>query len=205
MLVELICYYVPMSLQVCYLIGGAPLTGKSTLSDLWAQQHQATQLSTDSIRAWMKRITRPEDYPYLFASSTAGPIEFYEEYDTAQKVLDQQVNEGTDVLKGIEAFLQCALTMKQLILEGIAITPDSANYLIANFPHIKFEVSFLFDDDVARIKNRIHERGLWGPKGSYPQHLEEKEVEWVVLYNQYYKLAAQKHGFKLIHADDLIA
>jgi 2-phosphoglycerate kinase len=192
-----------MSVTTCYLIGGAPLSGKTTLSNVWAAKHQATQISTDSIREWMKRLTKPEDYPRLFAGAELSVEDFYREYNTAQKVLDQQVEEGKDVEKGIEAFLKCDLTIERLIIEGIAITPESALRLQKGLPHINFETIFLFDDNTERISSRIHQRGLWGPKDTYPDYIKDKEVEWVVLYNDFYKTEAHKNHFSLIHIDNL--
>jgi 2-phosphoglycerate kinase len=191
-----------MSVTKCYLIGGAPLSGKTTLSNLWAAKHQATQLSTDSIREWMKRITQPEDYPRLFYGHELTVEEFYSTYDTSEKVMNQEISQGKDVEKGIESFLMCDLAIERLIIEGIAITPAFAAELQAKRPDMQFETIFLFDDNKERITRRIYDRGLWGPKETYPDYIKEKEVEWVILYNEFYKTEASKHRFPLIHIDN---
>ena len=192
-----------MSVIKCYLIGGAPLSGKTTLSNLWAAKHQATQLSTDSIREWMKRLTRLEDYPRLFYDYQLDVEDFYRQYDTAQKVMQGEIDQGNDVEKGIEALLKCELTIERLIIEGIAITPEFAVRIQQDLPNIQFEATFLFDDDVERIKKRIYERGLWGPRDSYPDYIKDKEVDWVVLYNDFYRNEAHKHKFPLLHINSL--
>jgi len=151
----------------------------------------------------MKRLTRPEGFPRLFYGADLGVEAFYRLYDTPEKVMRGEINQGYDVEKGIEAFLKCDLTIERLIIEGIAIAPESALSIQRNFPNIKFEITFLFDDDVERITRRIHERGLWGPKDSYPDYIKDIEVDWVVLYNDFYATEAKKHKLPLVHIDSL--
>lgn len=198
-----VCYSYCMSVKKCYLIGGAPLSGKTTLAALKAAQHQATQISTDNIRDWMKRVALPEQYPDLFAGSELNAEAFYREYNTPEKVLKQQVDEGFDVAKGIKALLECYLPWERLIIEGIAITPTSAKQLIADFPSIEFEVTFLYDNNTKRIQQRIKERGLWSKANTYPEHIQEKELPWVILYNEFYQHEARLLGFELLQIDQL--
>lgn len=192
-----------MTVIKCYLIGGAPLSGKTTLSNLWAAKHQATQISTDSIREWMWRLTRAEDYPRLFARRGMEVEEFFRTYNDPKDVMQGQVEQGKDVEKGIEAFLGCDLTIERLVIEGIAVTPEFALRLQKDRPDIQFEATFLFDDNVERISKRIHERGLWGPKDTYPDYIKDKEVDWVVAYNKFYEAEAKKHNCTLLHIDSL--
>ena len=187
------------------MIGGAPLSGKTTLADMLAAKHQAVQISTDNIREWMWRLTRPEDYPSLFDGHELDVETFYRENDTPEKVMNGQINEGKDVEKGIRAFISCELPWERLIIEGIGITPEFASRLQKDFPNITFETTFLFDDNTERIRQRIQQRGLWGPKDSYPDYIKDKEVAWVILYNNFYKTEARKHNFSLRHIDSLQA
>lgn len=62
----------------------------------------------------------------------------------------------------------------------------------------------LYENNVERIRERIETRGLWGPKGTYPADLIEKEIEWVILYNEFFKAESQKHGFDITLVDDLL-
>ncbi len=53
------------------------------------------------------------------------------------------------------------------------------------------------DNDKQRIKDRISSRGLWGPIDSYSNSLIPKEVEWVVLYNNWFHEQAEKYKIKV--------
>jgi len=151
----------------------------------------------------MKRLTRAEDYPHLFYGHKLDSEEFYRTYDTPEKVMNGEINQGKDVEKGIEAFIECDLTIERLIIEGIAITPEFVLALQKSKPDIQFETTFLFDDNVERIERRIRQRGLWGPRDSYPDYIKPKEVEWVVAYHNFYKTEAQKYNLPLLHIDAL--
>ena len=186
-----------MSLKKCFLIGGAPLTGKSTYANLLASKHQAVQFSTDNVRDWMKKVTKVQDYPRLFYGEGLDVESFYRAYDTPQKVLAGEIDQGEDVEKGVIALLECYLPWEQLVIEGIGITPEFAVTLQEQFPKIEFENTFLFDNDLPRIRERVWQRGLWDLADTYPDYIKEKEVEWVVLYNEFYKEEAKKYNLFL--------
>lgn len=192
-----------INVKTCYLVGGAPTSGKTTYANILAAQHQAVHMSTDNIRSWMKRVTKREDYPNLFHTVGITAEEFYQKHDTADKVVKQEISEGIEVEKGIVALLQSKFPWESLVIEGVAITPNFATRLIKDFPHIKFEVMFLYDDNAQRIEQRISSRGLWGPVESYPKHLQSLEVKWVIVYNQYFKDEAQKHDFNILRVDQI--
>ena len=68
---------------------------------------------------------------------------------------------------------------ERLVIEGIATTPRLFIQLQVDYADIKFETTFLFDDNVKRITRRKHQRGLWGPVDSYPASLKDKEVQCI--------------------------
>lgn len=187
----------------CYLVGGAPLSGKTTLAKILAAQHQAVQISTDNIRDWMKRLSKPSDYPDLHYGAGLNAEQFYREFDTPQKVLQGEISQGKDVAIGIMAFLQCGLPWERIVIEGIAITPEFARQIAKEMPNISFEARFLYDDNQQRIQERIDRRGLWGPSGTYPDYLKAKEYDWVRLYNQFYLDKSATYGYAITHVDEL--
>jgi 2-phosphoglycerate kinase len=199
-----ICYHYVMSLEKCYLIGGAPLSGKSTLADTIAAKHQAVQISTDNIREWMKKVSSTKEYPDLFYDKNMDVESFYKHFDTPEIVMNAEINQGKEVEKGIKALLECYLPWERLVIEGIAITPASAKKLAELFPKIEFEIRFLYDDNVERIKQRVWQRGLWDLADKYPDYIKEKEVQWVVLYNEFYMREAEEYKYLLDHIDTLI-
>lgn len=64
-------------MQKLTLIGGAPLSGKTTLSRIIAKKDGAIELSTDSVRSWMKQLVRPDEYPGLFYADKMTAEKFY--------------------------------------------------------------------------------------------------------------------------------
>ena len=193
-----------MKLKKCFLVGGAPLAGKTTYAQLLAAQHQAVNLSTDNIRSLMQELVDPKVSQDLFYASDMSAEDFYRKYDTAQKVVDGEVAEGRVVEKGVEALLKSSFPWERVVIEGIAISPDFIKRLPAIFPDVEFESVILFDDNKDRIEERIRGRGLWGPKDSYPDYIKPLEVEWVILYNEHFKKQASEHGIKLTHLDELL-
>ena len=176
------------------LIGGAPVSGKTTLSQQIAQRDDAVELSSDSVRAWMKQLVTEEDYPGLFYTDGMTAVEFYEKFTTPQAVVDSEIQQGTQVQKGILALLNTAITWQHLVLEGIALSPNFMERVVALYPNIDVECIVLVDQNKERIHQRIGSRGLWGPLDTYPGELIPKEVEWVVLYNEWFREEANKYG-----------
>jgi 2-phosphoglycerate kinase len=180
------------------LIGGAPLSGKTTLSRKLAKDRNAVELSTDSVRSWMQSLVSEDMYSDLFYASGMTAEEFYEIKDTPEKVVDGEVNEGKQVEKGIIAMLDSAITWDHLIIEGIALSPDFMNRLKTKYTDRDVEMIVLVDENKDRIHQRISTRGLWGPLDTYPGRLIPTEVEWVVLYNKWFLEQSIEYGVEPI-------
>jgi len=178
------------------LIGGAPLTGKTTLSKKLAKENHAVELSTDSIRAWMKSLVSKDDYSDLFCTFGMTAEEFYEIYDTPQKVVNEEVNEGIQVEKGIIAMLESMITWDHLIIEGIALSPEFMSKLKAKYDDREIETIVLVDLNRDQIHRRISGRGLWGPLESYPNEFIPTEVDWVVHYNKLFLDESKKYNIE---------
>lgn len=179
------------------LIGGAPLAGKTTLSQKIASEDGAVELSTDSVRAWMKKLVSHRDYPELFFTYGLTAEEFYETNETAQMVVDGEVAEGRQVQKGIVSLLQTAITWDHLVIEGIALEPSFMITLQNQFSDREVESYVVADINEERIHERISRRGLWGPIDTYPNEFIPREVEWTLLYNQWFIAEAEKHQIEI--------
>ena len=57
---------------------------------------------------------------------------------------------------------------------------------------------FLVDNNLERIRKTIFTRGLWDDADKYPDNLKEKEVEWVVAFNNFIKKEANKYNYQTI-------
>lgn len=125
----------------------------------------------------MKQLVRPDEYSDLFYTDNMTAEEFYKKYNTPQSVINGEISEGAQVEKGLCALLEAEITWDHLIIEGIAVTPELMSRLNDKYQDREVECIILVDEDRQRIQDRINNRGLWGPLGSYPNSLIPKEVE----------------------------
>jgi len=183
------------SSKTVLLIGGAPLSGKSTLAKGLSEILGTPWVSTDDIRKWMEPLVRKEDYPDLFYSDGLDAEAFYKKYKTAQKVFELENRQGLDVQKGITAMIESFWWWDAFIIEGIAITPSYARLFQNSHKNLAVRSVFLIDRNRDSIWQRLTQRGLWGAAGTYPDYIKPIELEWTILFNHYYEAECAKHGF----------
>lgn len=187
-----------MENTVCYLIGGAPRTGKTTLANEIAANHGIKPFSTDSILVMMMKIVREEDYPDLFYLKGMSIEEFYEKYNTAQKAVEAGVKSGLDAERGLVALLEHTLpAWKVIVLEGDIITPSFAKRMQQKFPNTTFHTTFLYDDNEQRIRERIFREGLWSRTVPYSDAIKPKEVAYAIEYNEWFLNDAKQYDMKV--------
>lgn len=184
------------------LIGGSPTAGKSYTTRKLAEELKLPWISTDLIREQMRWIVRKEDYPSLFVHFYAGAdraVEFLSS-NTAEQIVENQNRESEDVWKGVRGVVEGDYVWEDFIVEGVAILPK----LVANQKwKIKKDITtlFLIDEDKDRVRNTIFTRGLWDEADKYSDSVKDKEVEWVLAFNEYIKNEAKKYNFPLIRVD----
>jgi len=181
------------------LIGGSPTAGKSYTARMIAESLKLPWISTDTIREQMRKIVRIKDYPSLFLQSEARPpknaVEFLTR-KTAKEIVKHQNDESLSVWKGVRALIDTDYVWGTFIIEGVAILPNLVKKLSTK--NKKIQAVFLVDDNVKRIRKTIYTRGLWDDADKYPDSVKEKEVEWVLEYNNYITREAKKYGFPVI-------
>lgn len=182
-----------------FLIGGAPLTGKTTIIK---KLQGYTTISSDEIRSWLKNILKPEQYPDLFYDEDLNAIEFYEKYKTAEAVFKLEQKQALCTQLGVDALIKADFSWDKVAIEGHAITPQYVSKLKSS-RSITYRSLFLFDTNIDRIRQRIWARGLYDYPDNYPDSIKEIEVEWVMMYNDYFKTEAEKYGFELLSVDDI--
>lgn len=180
------------------LIGGSPTAGKSYIAKKIARELKAPWISTDAIRMQMRGIVRKEDYPALFYHAKATPemgVDFLNK-NTAKEIVEIVNKESEDVWRGTKALIEKDRYWKLFVIEGVAILP----HLVTNFTKNNKEIValFLIDEDIERIRQTVFTRGLWGEAKSYPDDVKEKEVEWVMAFNEFIKKEAKKYGFPVV-------
>jgi len=181
-----------------FLIGGSPTAGKSYITKRIAKELGIPWISTDTIREQMRELVRKEDYPMLFLHYKASPemgVKFLTR-NSAKEIVDIVNREGKDVWKGIKALIETDYNWDSYIIEGVAIIPNLISDFIKNKKNIK--ILFLVDEDKNRIRKTIFTRGLWDEANKYPHDVKEKEVEWVIEFNNFIKKEAKKYGFPVV-------
>lgn len=186
------------TLTHCFLIGGAPLTGKSTLGSKIASNECAMLLSTDAVQDWLQHLVDEKSLPDLFFRKGASDNEFYRKYDTSEKLLEAKKSQSKLVADAISVMLKSKyVTWERLVIEGLAITPEFANEITDQLEAAKVTTTFLFDDNETRIRQRLTQRGLWGNDSVKSEDIVRREIAWIVHYNAFYKEESERYGFSL--------
>jgi 2-phosphoglycerate kinase len=181
-----------------FLIGGAPTIGKTYLAERLSLAVGLPWLSTDIVRSLMQKVARKDDYPALFYPPTAVARDYLEKNSSEQIVVDQN-KESVAVWQGVTAILENPYPWEGFIIEGVAVLPE---FVVANEKQADWQTVFLYDDREERIRQTIFTRGLWDDADKYADELKEKEVAWVMLFNDFIKREAKKYGFPLIEYRD---
>lgn len=187
------------------LIGGAPLAGKTTLAEQFAKTFNGDNFSTDDIRNWIKKKIDPKKAPNLFYDEGLTVEEFYKKYPKPEDVLEGEILQSLEVQKGILEFINSESKAKVVVIEGIAITPRFVHDLEQREKEIESEIisMFIYENNKERIRERIYKRGLWDDADKYDDRYKEMEIEWVVLYNEYFRMEAEKYGYMIIPVDEV--
>ncbi len=180
------------------LIGGAPCSGKSFLAQQLLDKLNIPWVSTDTIREFMKEMAPRDKYPIL--REFEGDVEEYFKNHTAQQIFDNHHKQSLAVWEGVKTWIDKNHNWKSYVVEGVAILPEMVNKDFG--AHASIKPIFLIDNDPKRILNVIHTRGLWDNAGKYPESVNEKEVEWVLIFNSWLKKECEKYGYPLIEVGD---
>lgn len=186
-------------MQNYILIGGAPLTGKSTIAKNFTNH---IQISTDEIRSLLYNLLKPEDNPDLFYDFGLSAEEFYDKYKTAAEVFEKEMKQAEATQEGVRALIKAEFSWESICIEGIAITPKFVEELSKN-KKINVRGIFLYDDNKDRIRKRLFKRGLYDDAENYSDLIKEIELEWVIFYNQFYKHQAEKYKMELYSIDEI--
>lgn len=172
-----------------YLIGGSPCSGKSTVAKALANKLSIPVIGTDIIRAWMQKMLKREEYPDLFHAVGLAADEYLTK-NSPSEIVEKEVIQQRIVSKGILAFIEADYEWDSYVIEGTGITPE----LITDAQKLNKYISalVLVDKNSDRIRHTIFERGLWGEPHTYSDELKEKEIQWIIDFNNWYENESKK-------------
>lgn len=176
------------------LIGGAPLTGKSTLAHKLADKKNINIIGTDEIREILKLKLNPKTYPDLFYDEISID-EFYKKY-SHNDVVEGEINQSKVIQKFIVEFLSKVNKFKTTIIEGIAITPEFVHYL-QRTNNFQIKPIFLYMNDTRKIEKRLYKRGLWDNAETYDDKYKKIELEVLIDFNSWFISEAKKYHFQV--------
>jgi len=187
-------------MNTIYLIGGAPATGKSTLSQDLAKKQNIPFISSDLIRGWMKGLVSKKNFPELFNFSKLSAEKYWRTRSSIETIRHEQARDKC-VFKGIKKFIkengrdwkEEGEYWKSFIIEGISLHPKFIKNIKTKY---KIKPVFLIDLDKERIREIVYTRGLWGNAKTYANWVKEKEIDYLIKTNEYYLKEAKKYGFK---------
>lgn len=175
------------------LIGGAPTVGKSSLAQALSTELGLPWVSTDQIREVMRSVASKKDYPGLFCFSGYTPETFLTKY-TPRQTSDTEYRQCKEIWHGVKAFIDIDYTWPDgFIVEGIGILPHLVKRDFGKQPNIK--AIFIGDNDEARMRKVVYERGIWTHAKDYSEDIKEKEVQWAKIFNQRIKAEATEHKY----------
>jgi 2-phosphoglycerate kinase len=178
------------------LIGGSPTAGKSTITKQLSKYLGIPWISTDQIRDLMRTTVNENDFPVLFHTKDHTAESYLKKY-SVEEIVDEEKAEAEAVWVGVKWFIENDYTWEDgFIIEGVGILP----HLVARDFKKKTEIKsvFLVDEDSARIRDVVFNRGLWADASTYSDEVKEKEVEWVMLFGHNLKAETEKYDYPLI-------
>lgn len=177
------------------LIGGAPCAGKSTVAKALAEEKSVTWASTDELREVVQKQPNAEHhYPWLFFNSQMTAEEYWKDHQP-EDVLQLEIDQGRELW----SMLQKAITEHTYgIFEGVSILPE----FVWNAFGERIRAVFIIDPNQQRVRETIYQRGLWGDANTYADWIKPKEVEWVMLHNQWLRDELKKYPYPLVEVGD---
>lgn len=177
------------------LIGGAPCAGKSTLAKALADERNVTWASTDDLREVVQKKPQAQHhYPLLFSNSKITAEKYWKDHEP-QDVLQLENDQGQELWPTLE---KAIVNNQYGILEGVSILPA---LVWKSFGHT-IQCIFVIDPNQERVRQTIYQRGLWGEANTYADWIKPKEVEWVMMHNQWLREELKKYPYPLIEVGD---
>ncbi|BBM83903.1 hypothetical protein [Candidatus Uabimicrobium amorphum] len=182
-----------MNHRQIYFIGGAPTLGKSTLAQMLSQYLGIPWISTDQIRDIIRRATKYEELPKLFPPKDYDLERFFSEF-SPQQIVQMEIEQGECAWPGIVDFIENDYTWTDgFVVEGVNVLPHLVHRSFSERTNVK--TVFVKKSCSESIRKVIFERGICDTQS---QKIKEKELEWVLLFDQKIQQLAVEYGFCLL-------
>lgn len=182
-----------MNHKQIYLIGGAPTLGKSTLAQMLSQYLGIPWISTDQIRDIMRHAAKREDIPQLFPMEDYSAERFFATFSPPE-IVQMEIKQGEAAWTGIVEFIENDYTWSDgFIIEGVNILPHLVHRDFAERSNIK--TIFVKRSCTESIRKVIFERGICNTDSF---KIKQKEIEWVILFDEKIQQQAAEYGFRLL-------
>jgi 2-phosphoglycerate kinase len=182
------------------LVGGMPTAGKSTMAENLSRHLTLPWISTDQIGIIMREVATREKYPKLFTWEDYNGVQYLNEF-TADEIADREFAKGEAVWLGVRKLIkEDAFWNNGFIIEGDDILP---HLLAQDFPDSSnIKAVFIGDRDIERIRNVVFTRKFLGDDAdAYPDYVKEKEVEWVLNFNEKLKSQVLKYQMPWVEVE----
>lgn len=191
-----------------YLIGGAPRSGKTTLSKKLSKELNIPWVSTDSLELIAMKYTADEDFSCVFPKSIIrkktekSNDRMYTEFSIDQ-IVESYVQQGKGLWPGLISFIEGEHGYgHDYILEGYHILPELVAELKKNFP---VKEIFLGKEDFDKTLNGIMKNPQvndWTVSHTKNPETYGLIAKMVNSFSLKFKEDAEKYGVRYVSMDD---
>jgi 2-phosphoglycerate kinase len=175
------------------LIGGAPLSGKTTVARKLAAKLGYACLSTDDLGQAVRALTTPESHPNLHPMAGYDYREYYVCH-SLEELMRHSQKQHQALRPAIEALVRAHAAWGQpIVIEGWSLDPEWVSRL--ELPNVK---SVWFIADKALLAHRIHQDESFFQGASNEEEMIEHYLERSLWHNAYLRQAVDRLGMPSI-------
>ena len=170
--------------------------GKSTIAKSLGQHYGLAWMRTDTIRDFMRTLVPKESHAKLFNSDGYTAEQFLNKF-SVEEIAQMELDQADDVRSGVKFFINARSDWPEgFVCEGVNIVPSWVAQDFASSTEV--QTIFISNRDEQRIRNVVYNRGLFAPAKTYSDDVKEKEVEWVLRFDDLLRKEIQKYNLPLI-------
>ncbi len=196
-------------LNMFYLIGGTPRSGKTILTKNLAKELGISWVSTDTLESVVRAYSSTEELSNFFPKTairkeTQGNNDFMYERYSAREITDAYIKQAKATWKAVEVFLEAEdVNGHSYILEGYQINPELVEKLTKKFPS-QIKGVFLGRENTETIVQAARDhtsKGDWFTGKTHKEETFPKIAEMIAMYSDYFKTQAYERGLPYFNMD----